>query len=890
MHLLETSLSHPHLDKPGGVFLRRRDMIPSEDYVLLEAVARVILRSDIGELADQLNLSARHVPAIGARARRWKPTHSAPAPAAAPGFPFQNGLGGFRADGKEYVITLGDGEWTPAPWANVLANPDFGCLVTEAGLGMSWVGNSQLNKLTRWSNDPVSDPPSEAVYVQDSETGEVWSPTPLPVRETGPYTIRHGMGYTVFERTAHALAQTLTVKVTPNDPVKIVRLKVKNLAERTRHLRATYYAEWVLGARRDEAQHMIVTERDAMTKAIFARNAFNEDFQAHVAFAAASAPLSGMTASRAEFLGRNGTYAMPAALAASGRPMSEPAGTELDPCAALQVQIDLAPGEETEIDWLLGQGEHRTQARALIQKYQDPETAAEVFATNTWDALLGTVQVKTPDAAMDVMLNRWLLYQALGCRIWGRAGFYQAGGAYGFRDQLQDVLALMFAAPEVARAQILRAAAHQFPEGDVQHWWHPPSNKGVRTRISDDYLWLPYVTEAYVRATGDTGIWDEHVPFVLLPQLEPHQEEIYGEPQVTSETVTVYEHCLRALEHGLQFGAHGLPLMGTGDWNDGMNRVGAEGKGESVWLGWFLYANLDAFTAVCESRQDEAQAARWRDAANTLKRALEANGWDGEWYRRAYFDDGTPLGSRENEECRIDAIAQAWATISGAASPERQAQALRAVEEHLVREQDSMILLLTPPFVNSKPNPGYIQGYVAGIRENGGQYTHGALWVMLANAMQGNGERAHELFEMLNPLNHARTREELERYKVEPYVIAADVYAHPQHVGRGGWTWYTGSAGWMYRIGIEYLLGLRKQGNMFTVEPCIPPSWKRYEMVYHFGTTQYEIVVENPNGVARGVRSMQLDGVALTEHRVGVKDDGGVHHVKVVMGKTKGAA
>ncbi|MCC7160954.1 MAG: DUF3131 domain-containing protein [Anaerolineae bacterium] len=886
MTLIETSLSHPWLDKPGGIFVRRRDLIAPENYLLLETVARVILRSEVGDLADQLNLSARHVPAVGARARRRTPTPIPEPPASEGTDSFKNGVGEFSSDDKEYLVRLADGKVTPLPWSNVIANPGFGCLVTESGFGMTWAVNSQQNKLTQWSNDPVCDPPAEIIYLQDRDTEEVWSATPQPIRREETYVTRHGAGYSVFEHASNNLEQSLCVFVPADDPVKIMQLSLRNRSDRTCRLRATYYAEWVLGAQREQTQHYIVTEQDATTGAVMARNVYSEDYTTRVAFATADLPLAGMTASRAEFLGRNGTYALPAALATNAKRLTERTGANLDPCAALQVEIELKPNEERQIVFLLGQGEHRTHARALIQKYRDPAAIAHAFdeVKARWDELLGTIEIKTPDPAMDRMVNRWLLYQTLSCRLWGRAAFYQAGGAFGFRDQLQDVLALVFGASQLARAQILNAAAHQFAEGDVQHWWHPPSDKGVRTRISDDFIWLPYATAHYIAATGDTEILQTQVPFIVMPLLAPDQEEIYGKPGVSTETASLYEHCVRALEHGLRFGVHGLPLMGTGDWNDGMNRVGVHGHGESVWLGWFLYENLIRFAELCAERRDTEHAAKFRDHARALENALQEHGWDGAWYRRAYFDDGTPLGSSQNAEARIDAIAQAWATISGAAPRDRQEQALRAVDEQLVDTQDRIIRLLTPPFVNSHPNPGYIQGYVSGIRENGGQYTHGALWVVLAQALQGNGTRAHELFEMLDPITHGRTPQEMEQYKVEPYVIAADVYAHPQHRGRGGWTWYTGSAGWMYRIAVESLLGLQLRGEHFTLAPCIPSTWTNYEIVYRVGATRYEITVENPHSVETGVERTELDGKGLDTHLVPRVDDGKTHRVRVVMG------
>lgn len=902
-NVVAESLSGPQIDKRGGIFVRRRDLIAPEDYLLLETVARVIMRADAGDLADQLNLSARHVPAIGARARR-KAASSPDAETGTgtdtlPALAFFNGFGGFSQDGREYVITLKNGEWTPAPWSNVIANSGFGCLVTEGGLGMTWAGNSQQNKLTPWSNDPVIDPPAEVIYLQDLDGNDVWSATPLPIRESEPYTIRHSAGYSIFEHSSHELAQRLRVFVTQQDPVKVLQLSLKNIGTGTRHVRVTYYAEWVLGILREDTQDFLVTEFDAGMNALLARNTYTGS---NVAFAAATIRLAAATASRAEFFGRNGKYALPVALTANAKRMSEQTGASLDPCAALQVEIELLPQQEREIVFLMGQGEHRTHARALIQKYHDVETIVHELeqSIRQWDECLETIQVRTPDAAMDMLLNRWLLYQTISCRLWSRAAFYQAGGAYGFRDQLQDVMALVFAAPGLAREHILRSATHQFPEGDVMHWWHEPlrggyafkddvperSARGVRTRISDDYLWLPYVTEYYVRTTGDAQILEEQIPFVEMPRLEPGQEELYGVARMTSETGSIYDHCLRALDHGLRFGAHGLPLMGTGDWNDGMNRVGAQGKGESVWLGWFLHTTLSAFALLCDTRADAASAMRFRTQAERLQQSLDENGWDGAWYRRAYFDDGTPLGSREDSECKIDAIAQAWAVISNAAPHERQIGALQSVQEQLVREQENMILLLTPPFVQSQPNPGYIQGYVAGIRENGGQYTHGALWVVLAHALLGNGDQAHRLFQMLNPLNHGRTAHDRIQYQVEPYVVAADVYAHPQHLGRGGWTWYSGSASWMYRIAVEDLLGFRRRGDSFVLDPCIPKDWSQYEIVYRQGRTRFEIRIENPNGLSRGVELIELDGRVLETKSVPLQQAEQTHHVRVVLGES----
>jgi cellobiose phosphorylase len=628
----------------------------------------------------------------------------------------------------------------------------------------------------------------------------------------------------------------------------------------------------------------VVTEVEPQSGAILARNAFNMDFASRLAFADVGVRPRSLTADRSEFLGRNGSVRAPAAL--SRTRLSGATGAALDPCCALMARIDLKPGEEKEVVFLLGQAGDIAEVRTLLARYRDGASARQALAAikAMWERLLGAVQVKTPDAAMDLLLNRWLLYQVVSCRLWGRSAFYQSGGAFGFRDQLQDVMALVHAAPAETRAQLLRAAARQFVEGDVQHWWHPPLGRGVRTRISDDFLWLPFVASQYVETTGDADILDEQLPFLRAPELRPEQEEDYGLPEVTQEKATLYEHCVRAIERGSRVGAHGLPLMGTGDWNDGMNRVGAGGKGESVWNGWFRITVLERFAVVAEGRGDAARATEYRAEAERLRAALEEHAWDGRWYRRAYFDDGTPLGSEQNDECKIDSIAQSWGVISGAGKAERIDQAMTSVEEHLIRNDDRLILLFTPPFDRGSLEPGYIKGYVPGIRENGGQYTHAATWVALATALLGKGRRAAELFNMLNPISRALSGEEISRYRVEPYVLAGDVYAHPPHTRRGGWTWYTGSAAWLYRVGLEAILGFQRHGDRLRVTPCIPAAWPGYALTYRRGSATYEIVVENPKGVERGVERIELDGVVLSGDSVHLVDDRRSHRVRILMG------
>ena len=887
LHQLVTRMdSDAWLNRRGGIFLLRASQMSEANQVLLGTAARAILDGKKGSLARQLAPLRRRPTRLpgfvptGIEGER-EPTPPLTRPS---DLQFDNGLGGFSADGREYVVYLEPGQWTPAPWINVIANPHFGFLVSEAGAGCTWAGNSGENRLTPWRNDPVADVPGEALYLRDEETAEVWSPTPLPARAPEPYLIRHGAGYSVFEHHSHGLKQRLRLFAAPDAPVKVVQLRLENTWSRNRRITATFYAEWVLGTDRDVHQQYIVPEFDALHHALLARNPYNEEFGERVAFVAVSKEPHGLTADRTEFLGREGSLSHPAALDRIGLAGSVAPG--LDPCAAMQLHIELAPGEAKEVFFLLGQGGDREEALQLVEQYRDAGQveAAWEATIELWDNLLGTVTVQTPDPAMDLLLNRWLLYQALSCRVWARSALYQSSGAFGYRDQLQDVMALLYTAPDVARGHILRAARHQFEEGDVLHWWHPPSGRGVRTRCSDDLLWLPFVTANYVTTTGDESILTEKVPFVKGDPLEPEEEERYGHYEITTEEYILYEHCHRALEKGSTAGRHGLPLIGSGDWNDGLNRVGTEGQGESVWLGWFLCANLTSFASLCERMGDEKQAEAYRQQARGLRDALEKSAWDGDWYRRAYYDDGTPLGSVENRECQIASIAQSWAVLSRAADPARAARAMEAVADRLVRPDDQLVLLFSPPFDKTARDPGYIKGYPPGVRENGGQYTHTALWAIWAFAELGQGDRAESLFRLLNPIYHGTTPEQVARYKVEPYAVAADIYSVPPYVGRGGWTWYTGSAGWMYRLGLEAILGLRRVGKWLRIDPCIPRDWSGYELAYRDGETRYQIYVENPDGVNRGVTRVTLDGEILPGGVIPLLGDGREHKVHVQMG------
>jgi cellobiose phosphorylase len=882
MRLIAAGIEANNVDRPGGIFVRQADQISNEDRILIQTVARVIISDKRGTFESQVNhhrISNVKVPRLKPN-RIYNAHNSNDSKLIRNDLIFFNGLGGFTPDGLEYIITTSGKQVTPAPWVNVIANPNFGTIVTENGPSYSWSENAHEFRISPWNNDPVTDTNGEAFYIRDEETGHFWSPSPLPSRGAGPYISRHGFGYSVFEHTEDGIHSELWIYVSIVEAVKFSVLKVRNESGKLRQLSATGYVELVLGDLRPKTAMHIITEFDSVSNSIFVRNSYNSEFSDRIVFFQIDSAKHTLCCDRAEFIGRNGTLQNPAAMTRIH--LSGKTGAALDPCAAIQVPFELDDGQECEIIFKLGVGLNLDLVGKLAQRFRGSNAAHYALESvqKYWKHTLGAVQVDTPDESINIITNGWLLYQTISSRIWARSGYYQSGGAFGFRDQLQDVMALIYTEPEIIRKHLLLCASRQFKEGDVQHWWHPPFGRGVRTHCSDDYLWLPLVTCRYVISSGDTGILNESVTFLEGRPVNADDDSYYDLPNRSDESGSLYQHCTRAINRALSFGEHGLPFIGTGDWNDGMNMVGKKGKGESVWLGFFLYDVLMQFTKIAQVQGDIQFAERCQKEAGTLQSNIERHGWDGEWYLRAYFDDGSPLGSVSNPECKIDSIVQSWSVLSGSGDKARSKTAMRSLDELLVRRKDGLIQLLDPPFDKSDLNPGYIKGYVPGVRENGGQYTHAAVWAAMAYAALGDVKLAWQLLEIINPLNHAKTQEEIAVYKVEPYVITADVYAITPHIGRGGWTWYTGSAGWMYRLILESILGLRLEVDKLYISPCIPADWEMHKVVYRYRGTIYSISIHQLK-TSDGDIGLTVDGIKSNNLFITLIDDRQTHTIEL---------
>lgn len=912
---INTSHGRDKQNISGGIFLFNRSVMPQEDMEFLYGVARLVIDAGRGTIMGQLHdsesicrgddtqniceLDEKHdivqwgikkysdeymekrkaeevmeTYELLCRDKNFGEKHCGMEE-----LKFYNGIGGFSEKGDKYIIKLSNFRNTPTPWINVLSNGRFGMQVSESGSAFTWSENSRENKITPWSNDPVTDRLGEALYLRDNDSEIAWSITAKPLRDEEEYIIEHGFGYSRFKHSVHGISGEETMFVPLDDKVKLCIVKLKNDTDMVRDISVLYYARLVLGVVPQQTAQYISTYLGDNHRYIYAQNPYSEHFgklKAYLSIAGGSD--ESFSGNRREFIGRGQNVNTPYALMSER--LSDNAGAGMDPCLSEMVNIKLDPDEEKSIIIMLGQEENIKDIEKVILKFSDINGVNNEYSRvlDYWKGILHSITVKTPDESMNILLNGWLLYQTMSCRLMSRTAFYQSGGAFGFRDQLQDVMAVGYIKPDITRNQIIKSAERQYKEGDVQHWWHPIVNSGIRTRFSDDYLWLPYTVLDYIKTTGDYSILDERCIYIDDEPLKENEDERYGIVKGIGGEGTIYEHCIKAIDRALKFGRHNIPLMGSGDWNDGMNTVGNKGCGESVWLGWFLYSILKGFKDICKYTGDEEKFAYYNKMERFIKDNQEENAWDGSWYRRAYFDDGTPLGSAENDECQIDSLSQSWSVISGAASPNRYKAAMNALEKYLIKEDKGIILLLTPAFNNSSLEPGYIKGYVPGVRENGGQYTHAAIWVILAFARLGDGDMAWKLYHMINPINHARTNFERETYMVEPYVMAADVYERSPHEGRGGWTWYTGAAGWMYRVGIEHILGMKfHYGEGFSVEPCIPGEWKEYEITYERDKCIYEISVKRGDA-----KKLIIDGTTLTENIIPFFIEG-THKVEIII-------
>lgn len=884
--LVLSSSSRNILDCMGGIFIKNASNMPKDDITLLYSAARVVIRAELGSILKQIDMRWYKIPntKTNNNINKFDVKYQGSIEDNI-NLKYFNGYGGFDEEKREYVIKLKKDINTPAPWINVISNKNFGFIITENGGGYTYAENSRENKLTPWSNDPVCDTLGEIIYIRDDDTKEYWTITPSPIREKEAYYIHHGLGYTKFNHLSHGIDGELTLFVPTNDKIKIAYLKLKNISSLPRKLSIFHYLRPVMGVSEQITEQFISTEYNEDLNVMLLTNSYNTDHPNRVCFIGSSLNISGCTTDRIEFLGPYGSLSCPRAMMYDK--LSNRFGCGFNTCCVLQYNLEIPSFDEKELVFLIGQCDNKNDALTLYHYYKKISNCNEAFknAVSFWKDTLDIIKVDTPDEAMNIMLNNYLLYQTIACRLYARSAFYQSGGAFGFRDQLQDSLSILYALPEAAKQQILLHAAHQFVEGDVLHWWHSGAfDRGIRTKFSDDLLWLPYVTAEYVERTGDYDILNEVEGYVEDAPLKEDEDERYGIPRISDEKSTIYEHCIRAIDRALKFGPNGIPLMGSGDWNDGMNAVGRKGRGESIWLGFFLYDTLKKFIPLCRFMEDPKKAKYYEEMAIQIASSIEKNAWDGQWYRRSYFDDGTPLGSSINSECKIDSIAQSWAVISSAALSERAKRAMKSVYDYLVKEEEGLILLFTPPFDKGDLNPGYIRGYVPGVRENGGQYTHASTWVIYAYAKLRDGDTAHYLYSLINPINHTRTQLECNKYKVEPYVMAADVYAVKPHTGRGGWTWYTGSSSWMYKVGIEKILGFNKKGDILFIDPCIPSDWKEFSIKYKYKNTVYNIKVQNPYSLNSGVQQIIIDGITMKNNRIQLIDDGAPHDVRIIMG------
>jgi len=795
---------------------------------------------------------------------------------------YDNEYGGFTKGGKTYKLKVNSKGKLPTVWSHILANEKFGTLVTDNMGGFTWSKNSRLNKLTSWNNEQVTNIPSEIIYLVETDTDKVWSIGASPKADDENYHIEYGFGYAKYNHNSLGIKQEVNVCVPTNENVKINILKLENNIPKKRRLKIIYYIKPVLGEDETRTNLYIETNYDEQNNLIYAKNLYPEDFENSIMYVSSSEKIKSYTGDKKSFIG-SGTIQNPEGIKKVRLNNKGALGKQA--CICMEIEVELESYGTKEISIILGEENNITDVKNIVYKYSKLSNCRIDLENTkkTWNDLLSKIQVKTPVKSMDILLNGWLLYQTLACRMWAKSAFYQSGGAFGFRDQLQDTLALKYVNPDIMKTQILRAARHQFIEGDVEHWWHEETLRGVRTRFSDDRLWLVYLVIEYINYTNDYTILDLEETYLKGRKLLESEDENYDLHKPDEIKESIYSHCVRAIEISLDFGENGLPKIGSGDWNDGLSTVGNKGKGESVWLGFFLYKILEDFIPICEKKEELDLANKYNKIKENLKKALNTNGWDGHWYKRAFTDEKQVLGSIENEECKIDGISQSWAVISGAGDNDKKYISMESLDNHLVDRENGIIKLLDPPFEKSSLEPGYIKAYLPGVRENGGQYTHGAIWAIIANCKLGFGTRSVEYFRIINPIEHSKTKELANKYKVEPYVVSADIYGANNLVGRGGWTWYTGSSSWFYIAGIEYILGFKINHGYLEINPCVPTEWKEYEIDYKYATSLYKIKVKNPNHKETGVEEFKLNGEIIEEKQIKLKDDGKVYDIEIIM-------
>ncbi len=747
--------------------------------------------------------------------------------------------------------------------------------------GYSWYKNSRLNRVSSWDNSPCYDIPSEIIYIKDENSKKSWSLGLNPKADEKNYNVIYGFGYAKYIHKCDGLEQNLEIFVPKQDSCKIGILQLKNTTMNRKKLKLYYYIKPVIEEDETKSNGYINVDLDKNNNIVYAKNMYKEELQDTIIYISCSEKIEFYTGDKNFFLGTEG-ISNPHGLRAKNLNNSNGLGKNI--CMVYEVQIELKSYESKELSIILGAEDNLIDCKNTAYKYSKIQNCIQELNNikKYWREFLGRLQISTPLESTNIVLNGWIPYQTVSSRLLGKSGYYQSGGAYGFRDQLQDVLGLKYFDPSIAKKQIIKHAKHQFIEGDVEHWWHEETNRGIRTRFSDDLLWLPYVVMEYIKHTGDISILDIELPYLQGDLLQEGEDEKYDKYAESNLKESLYKHCIKAIEKSLNFGIHGLPKIGTGDWNDGFSNVGNKGKGESVWLGFFLYDILNNFIPICRQKQNRELEFKYETIKNSLKKELNSNGWDGRWFRRAFMDDGNMLGSMENDECRIDSIAQSWSVISGAGDNDKKFISMDSLENHLIDRENGLIKLLDPPFEKGKLDPGYIKGYLPGVRENGGQYTHGSCWVIIAECILGFGDKALELYRMINPIEHSRTKDASQKYKVEPYVIAADIYAESNLAGRGGWTWYTGSSSWYYRAGIEYILGLKIEDACLKIEPCIPKEWKEYEIKYKWKESIYNIKVKNPDGKNKGITKIILNDKEV-ENKIKLDGKRNVYNIEVIL-------